>query len=240
MRDWHFFKGCLVLVFISLLSPSLLYGGWILKDGEGTTTFISKGKIKHTEGDETDSYLVIDYNVDRITLVDGSQQIYATGTLAEYCGYMRKITEAFSQMEGAFGDSEENAAEMVEVVAAGQENIAGLKAEKYQVIVDGELYEEVWLTMNSGLMSELGNSASHQQFMECLDAGGDPVESSKAYRELSLKGWELRSISYDFGEKEYNSDTVSIAEENIDDSEFAPPAGFKKLELEEMFMAGTE
>jgi hypothetical protein len=224
---------------VSLLSPPLLYSGWILKDQDGTTTYISHGKIKHVEEDEPNSSLVIDYSGEQVILVDGTRRIYAAGTLEEYCRIMQSMMDAFGQMGQTLGGPDENV-QSVEVIAAGQERVAGMNTDKYQVVVDGELYEEVWLTTEPALIGELGNIKSHKKFTECLDAVGEPVESTKAYRELAEKGWELRSISYDFDEKEYNSDTYMIQREEIDESAFVPPASYKRLDLEELFMAGDE
>ncbi len=234
------FKAFLILLLVSFVLPSPLYAGYVQKDRDGSKSYISDGKIKLVEPGTEGSFLILDYKAEKVTLVDGNRKVYATGAMDAYCQTMATMYEAFSEMESAFGDDEESAPESVKVVAAGKDTIAGMAADKYNVLVDGELYEEIWLASDSGLMNELGNPERIRKFMECLAETDDPVESSKAYQELSVKGWELRSISYEFGEKEYTTNIVEIKKASIPDSEFTAPGNYKKIKFEDFFMPGME
>lgn len=231
-------KAVFVILLVLIFTPSLLWAGWIQKDRDGTQTFISDGKLKIIEPDSEGSYLVINYPANQILLVDGNRKAYAAGAIEAYCEMMKKMLAAFGEMESAFGGETENAPDSVTVVAAGKDNIAGMAADKYKVLVDGELYEEIWLARDAGIMDELGKR--HEQFMDCLSEADDPVENTKAYKDLSTKGWELRNISYEFGEKEYNTNVMEIKKASIPDSEFVAPGGYKKMKFEEFFNSGVE
>ena len=233
------FKIVFAVLLMILVTPYLLQAGYVLTDADGSKTFISKGKMKFAGADAENSYLVVDNAADRIMMVDGTRKFFAAGTVEEYCRMMKQMAKGFEEIGMATDGMEENAQPSVEVIAAGQETIAGIAADKYKVMVDGDLYEELWLTGKSDLTGELGKNWSEEKFLGCLKETEGPVENSKAYSELSKKGWVLRSISH-AGEQETNTDVVALEQKMIPDSEFTAPDGYRKLKFEEFLGSEAE
>lgn len=224
-----------LMFLISLALPSILFAGWIQRDADGTKTFISDGKIKVVEGESPDTWIVLDYKNDQVTMVNSAKNIYASDKIDAYCQLMNAIMQAFNEMGAAFDNDESDDIGDVKVVVDGTDTVAGLPAKKHKVLVDGELYEEIWITTAPDVLKELGDTSRHEKLMECMTEPGDPVETSPAYRKMILKGWELRNISYDYGEKEYMVNVVEFKKAEIPDSEFIAPRSYKRIGFEEFF-----
>ena len=220
------------------LFPSSPYAGWVQKDRDGSKTLISEGKIKTFEDEDSQSWLVLDYAKDRVTLVDGTRKVFATGPIDAYCSAMKSMFQSFETPETGSGEAGDATAGDVKIVSKGEETVAGLRAERYAVMVEGELYEEVWITRASELMKDLGDFGLHEKLMDCAAESDDLVERSDAYRKMARKGYALRSISYEFGEKEYAVDVVELRETPVPAAEFDPPGAFRKLTFTEFFKPG--
>jgi Domain of unknown function (DUF4412) len=127
--------------------------------------------------------------------------------------------------------------------------IAGLEARRYRVTVDGEPYEDHWLTTDASLMRELAYDRLNQamaRFEACVRQGQTPaaqevdVESTKEYRQLGGQGFPLKVVSYESGEPDGQpkEQVASIERQDVPEAEFAPPVGYRKASLAEITVAG--
>jgi uncharacterized membrane protein len=122
------------------------------------------------------------------------------------------------------------------------EAIAGLPTRKYRILADGRLYEELWLTTDPAITQELDPQRASEtlgRMMACmLDAnprgGPSGVEDDPEYRKLYLAGWPIRSVYHGGGGASGRS-TISKAERReVNDTEFAPPVGLRRVSLGEL------
>jgi len=122
------------------------------------------------------------------------------------------------------------------------ETIAGLPTRKYRILADGRLYEELWLTTDPAITRELDPQRASDtlgRMMACmLDAnprGGPPgVEDDPEYRKLYLAGWPLRSVYHGSGGASGRSTILKAERREVNDAEFAPPAGLRRVSLGEL------
>jgi len=122
--------------------------------------------------------------------------------------------------------------------------VAGWSTDKYEIYVDGKLYEEVWLVTDSSLVKDLTkvDFKVFQEFSSCMadqPGGGWDPENSPEYVKLMKKGWEVKSVSHGDVEQ-VSSDTVSLEKKDIPGSEFQVPANYRKVTIKELFSMGAE
>jgi hypothetical protein len=109
-------------------------------------------------------------------------------------------------------------------------------------MADGKPYQELWLTTDAALIKEMGKlyAAVMKKISSCMDAasamgGSTPsVEDSPAYKEIEAAGWEMKSITHSEMGGSSSSEVVKLERKNIPSSEFAPPAGYKKVPLSQV------
>lgn len=130
--------------------------------------------------------------------------------------------------------------------------IAGLPTQKFRVLADGKLYEEHWLANDPALVRELNLERAPDTFgrmFACLFAnakatGGQPtdtIEDTAEYRRLFAQGWPLKVISYQEdeggapGKGKTTTFVGTVERRDFPESEFRPPAGFRKTTFNEAF-----
>ncbi|MGH7357143.1 MAG: hypothetical protein ACRELS_21505 [Candidatus Rokuibacteriota bacterium] len=125
---------------------------------------------------------------------------------------------------------------------AETETIVGLATRKYRILSDGRLYEELWLTTDSAVASEMDPQRASEtvgRMMACmLDAnprgGPSGVEDDPEYRKLYLVGWPLRSVYHGGAGASGRSTILRADRRELSDAEFAPPAGLRRVSLGEL------
>jgi Domain of unknown function (DUF4412) len=123
---------------------------------------------------------------------------------------------------------------------AEQATIAGQAARKYRVLADGKPSLDVWLGTDAGLAQELGLARipeSYGRMAACLDSRptGQVVFESPEYRQLYSQGWPLRIVSHEGGAAQPMVEIVRIERRDFSEAEFAPPAGYRKAPLPQVF-----
>lgn len=239
----------LSIIFILIAVPAL--AGWVQTDSDGSTTFLSDGKIKErTKGEPY--YSVLDAQKGTILYVDTAKKRYAMDTIDNFCKSM------VSEMEKAMQQiPKEQREEMARIMKKGNGKapkvsvtkegdggtVAGYKTTKYRVLADGKLHEELWLSTDAALMKELGGFYTQvmKKFEKCMASvqamGNMPISPSDSpeYKKLDQAGWELKSKTYSFGEA-HTHEILKLERKSIPDSEFAVPAGYKKVPAMQVFM----
>jgi hypothetical protein len=125
--------------------------------------------------------------------------------------------------------------------------IGGQGARKYRVLADGQPSMDVWLGTDPGLAQEVGLARmpeSYGRMAACLDTRptGQVVSSaavfeSPEYRQLYSQGWPLRIVSHGGPAPQTMVEIVRIERRDVPEAEFAPPAGFQKAPLPQVFGA---
>ncbi len=159
----------------------------------------------------------------------------------------RERARAMLRQFGGFGQPTPGAGSskrpQVTVERTGEtETIAGLATRKFRILADGRLYEELWLTTDPAITKEMDPQRASEtlgRMMACMldtNPRGGPagVEDDAEYRKLYLVGWPLRSVYHGGGGASGRS-TISRAERReVNDAEFAPPAGLRRVPLGEL------
>lgn len=123
---------------------------------------------------------------------------------------------------------------------AEQATIAGLPAKKYRVLTDGQPFQDLWLASDAGLLQELqiGKASDAYARMSACQAGSAgpyaAVAESQEYRKLLGEGWPVRIVGYPAGTPQTLTEVVKVERRDVPESEFTPPAGFRKAPLAEV------
>lgn len=126
--------------------------------------------------------------------------------------------------------------------------IAGQPTRKYRVLVDGKLYEEDWLTTDPAFAREfaldkasslMGRVSTCAQTSDPDSAAGKGVDEGKIYQQLYPQGWPLKAIGHAGGKTRTKTQIDKIEKEDVPESEFKPPAGYRKAPLAEVMFPGA-
>lgn len=235
------------------------FGGWIETDRDGSRTVFSDGKIKDEGSDGT--WNVFDTRTGQLTLVDDERKIFTREKIDSFC---RAIKTAADQAMSRMSPEERKMMEQMTGSSAGKQGdakkptvsvsplgtggkVAGFDTEKYQVKVNGKLYEEVWIAPAAPVLKELdlrGLQKYQKDMSGCLQhagplgfPGGTAPEESREYETLLSKGWVMRSVQYDQGAASTTTEVGRLEKRDIPASEFLPPSGYRQVSVDK-FMTG--
>jgi len=242
LRKWSVLMAVAVVFWMVIPADA----GFVMVDQNGETMLISKGRIKNSsEG----IVWILNGISDEMIFIDDEQKTYSHGTTDEYCNSLSAMFEQIMK-----GVPEEQRMMMtkgkkpfgqdVSIVKSGDGGtIAGYKTVKYKVLVNGELFKEIWLTLDSSLMKEYKPLIPLlKKFNSCtnrMEMASSP-ENTPEYQKLWEAGFELKSVKYEGGNPEYETDVVKLEKKTIPESEFKTPLGYKKISFSEMATAQME
>lgn len=245
-RKWSLLMAVAIVAWLVIPADA----GLVMVDQNGDTTLISKGRIKNaSEG----IIWIMDGPRNQMIFIDDDKKMYSSGTPDEYCNSISAMVEQMMKgvpeeqrklIEQMMAKGNDPALQDVSVVKSGDGGtIAGYKTVKYKVLVDGELFKEIWLTPDSSLMQEYKPLIpSLKKFDSCtasMDMEPSP-ENSPEYQKLSAAGFELRSVRYEEGSPEPETDVVQLDKKAIPESEFKVPAGYKQVSFAELLQTQME
>jgi hypothetical protein len=226
-----------------VLHSAAAQNAWRIVDESGEITLISNGRLKQAWGDDA---LIMLGPENKVIFLSSEKEAYAQGTPEQYCLLMKEVQgemiaklpeDQRSMIEGMRGKNEPGKAPKVFVKHQGSGGtVAGLATEKYAIIVEGKLYEEVWLATDPDFLEHFRPLVSiFRGFSQCVSSMSmkDEVESSEEYLDLYAKGIEVRVRRADSAEEEPPETGTKIDRVTVADSEFAIPAGYSKMELRE-------
>lgn len=251
-----------VLVSMFLLLVSQAFAGWVIEEVSGypeeeetrETIYFQKNRIKIVDSEQI---MIFDLEKGMLYFLNPDREIYWSGTPEEFQEAMKEAMklamekmleemapeqrEAYEQfMEGMEEETKEATPEKkikVEVKKTSEKaTVAGYSTQKYQVWVDGELKEELWISTEIDLKDEI-DLKKFAQFIEALSGAGEEesYESSPEYMGLMKQGYPLRSIDYTFGEKGAVREATKVEKRQIPDSEFEVPKSYRKVSIGEMW-----
>lgn len=254
------------LVSIFLLLASQAFAGWVIEEVSGypegekirETIYFQKNKIKMVDSEQI---MIFDLEKGMLYFLNPDREIYWGGTPEEFQKAMKEAMklameqmleemleemapeqrEAYKQfMEEMEEETKEATPEKkvnVEVKKTSEKaTVAGYSAQKYQVWVDGELKEELWISTEINLKDEI-DLKKFVQFIEALSGPGEEefYESSPEYMGLMKQGYPLRSIEYDQEEEQTVTEVAKVEKRQIPDSEFELPKSYRKVSIGEMW-----
>jgi hypothetical protein len=252
----------LLLVFSTLLLASQSFAGWVGEqvttdtEGEKTTeiTYIQNNKMKNV-GPEEITMFDLEKGLFYMISPSPEHKVYWCGTPEQMRKemeetqkkmeeeYLKQMSpeqrEAYKQyQEKMKGETKEAAKEKkikVEVKKTSETTtIAGYPTRKYQVWVNGELKEELWISTKIKLIDEFDLNKL-EKLTEAMSGpeAEESYESSPDYMQLMEIGTPMKTISYHEGGS-WITETKTIEKKQIPNSEFEVPKGYRKLSLFEL------
>ncbi|MDH3216564.1 MAG: DUF4412 domain-containing protein, partial [Candidatus Krumholzibacteria bacterium] len=148
--------------------------------------------------------------------------------------------EMMKQMMGS-----DKAAEVKIVKKGAGDKVSGFKTTRYEVMADGELYEELWLADDKDLMKDckalLKMMAKFSSCMEGISSMGAPSpKASVEYMKIFEQGMIVKSVEHSESPMGNHADVTEIAKKDVPDSAFDLPEGYKAAPLGAMWGMGAE
>lgn len=211
--------------------------------------------------DQPEVVTIVDYGADRFTMINPSKEYFWSGSSDDYVREMTRaraaaMRERIGQMAGQVGKTGKQAeapagdptprvvdpAKLppVSITPAGiKEKIAGHEAEKYDVRVDGQLFEELWiapidmsadLDFDRFMAQQLKNSAAMQgKASDQYNA----VYRDPEYRRLTEKATVVKNITHHIAGS-FTRTATSVEQRDVPDSAFAVPESYRKVRLSDL------
>ncbi|MDX2166401.1 MAG: DUF4412 domain-containing protein [Deltaproteobacteria bacterium] len=228
---------------------------------------ISGNKVRMQQPDVV---TITDYATDRFTLLNPRKQTFWGGPVNDYVSEMsahRK--QVMSDRVAAMGMSEKmknKAAERgdeshkervarkekealeqakqlpVSITSTGQhEKIAGYDTEKFEVKVDGELFQELWLATGLNVSADLDAA----RFLAQQETTGAAMMGKSAkqynalyhdaqYRSMIERGFVLRNIVHHLAGG-YERVATAVKQEDVPASAFEVPESYRRVRLSDLF-----
>lgn len=204
---------------------------------------------------------MFDLNTEMITVMSPVKKVYWTGKVADYKKEIKAAMQ--TAMDEQLKNAREEQKEMIRKMYQGmmesidnpskfageepedydlqiektgeKERVAGRMAHKYTITVNGSIKEEAWLSESEKPHEEFDIGKFYDVFSDFTSQAETHVfyQNNEEYKEFSKKGFPLKSINY-YGGYESISEVTNLERENIDASEFTPPADYRKVNLVEI------
>jgi hypothetical protein len=182
-------------------------------------------------------------------LIDSASKRFAGGKLVELAEILQKV-EGSLDSDAAPGNPVDKKAATeaakplaVEVKDLGAgERLQGYETRRFQVLLDGEVLEELWLAPKIQVASEIDLVAFGAAMQKMLGGGAglsQGYEESEPYRNLRAGGYPLRQVLFFVGEKS-TLEATSVAVKEFPLSDFAVPKGFKKIGYAELLLGEND
>ncbi len=260
-----------VLVFVTLVLATNAFGGWVITmsqtdlDGETSTEilYIQSNKMKVVDPDE--EVVIFDLDKGEMIIINHEKKSYFAGNPGELMGgAMNAMMKAMEeQMKNLPPEQQEmmkqyqqqmrtdaktpTAMKKVKVEikkTSDKGRVAGYPVEKFQVYGDGEHKEDLWVTSKISIKDELDLNKL-AEFMEGIKMPGaeeTAYSSTSKYIRVMEQGFPLKTVKTSMDGEDV-SEASKVEKKRIPGSEFAPPEGYKKVEMEDMMkemMSGRE
>jgi len=204
---------------------------------------------------------IFDLNEETITLMNAANKVYWTGKVDDYKSEVKAAMKIAmdEQMEKASIEQQEMIRKMytgmmenidnpskfvgeepdeynIEIEKSGEKvEIADQLALKYEVIINGFIKEEAWISESVNTNTEFAPEKFYAIFKDfiCQEESMAAYQTNEKYIQFSKKGFPLKSINY-YGGFESISEVISLDKKNIEESNFEIPADFKKVNIVEI------
>ncbi|OQX23342.1 MAG: hypothetical protein BWK80_26500 [Desulfobacteraceae bacterium IS3] len=254
-----------MLAVLFSLSASGVFAGWeFVENTKGDdaqtdtqTSCIQDNKMKFVTPDHI---MLVDVDKNTVTFADPKRKAYWTGTPEEFAAQAQKNMENMDRMiEKQLSQLPANQREKVrqslvqemsrrfqsspskiEVKAAKQsDKIAGHSVEKYEVMMNGQLRQELWIAEDVKVNKDLDIKKYGNMMKSFQSPFGrndqDAALSSPEVMEVISKGWPLRKVDYDEDGYPEREEVVKVENKSLPDTVFALPAGYRQMPMSELF-----
>jgi len=109
--------------------------------------------------------------------------------------------------------------------------VAGHSTQKYQIFVENQLQEEIWLANLPGLGKDLDLAKFAKLSRSFLAPGVRSWETDPKILAVRAKGWPLKSIEYGPGGEKDESLVTGVEKRQIKKFLFDPPKGYRAVTL---------
>lgn len=193
--------------------------------------------------------VIVDLKSDEGWLIERESKRFAGGKLAHLAEILKKV-EGSLDNDALVGDQagRKNGAESAKPLAVvvrdlgAGERLQGYETRHFQVLLDGEVLEELWLAPKIQVASEIDLAAFGTAMQNMLGGGAglsQGYEESETYRKLRAGGYPLRQVLFFVGEKS-TIEVTSVTVKDLPPSDFAVPKGFKKTGYAELLLGGSD
>jgi hypothetical protein len=191
--------------------------------------------------------VIIDIKNGEGWLIDNASKRFAGGKLAELAEILKKVEGTSDSDPGdtpdkkAATESTKPLAVVVKDLGAG-ERLQGHETRRFQVLLDGEVLEELWLAPKIQIASEIDLVAFGAAMKKMLGGGAglsQGYEESETYRNLRAGGYPLRQVLFFVGEKS-TLEVTSVTVKDLPLADFAVPKGFTKIGYAELLLGGSD
>jgi hypothetical protein len=223
--------GCLIsMVILSLFGESAagVVIGQVVRDREGVASkvvlHLSEFQFR-TDRPERGLMTIMDFQKDRLFLIDHRSQSYVEVKLSQW---EKEIAERLKKgMPGV-----QTKRRKISVRKTGETStINGFRTEKVEVLADGELIEEDWVTRDVDLKEvEKVMDRVAQGFSKDLRL--EMKEGREIYEQLKNHGFPIRTKDYTLTYGLGGVDVVEVRKierKELKEEVFAPPAGYKRV-----------
>jgi hypothetical protein len=187
-------------------------------------------------------------------MINENEMTYAKGSTEDFCKAMKSMqddmksqmpAEQQKMMEQMIAEERAKPAPKITIQKSGGESIAGYNTSKYSISVDGELFEEKWISNDVSLKSiiQVMNATVDMTIKTVACSVPDEAflknapEFSKEYLDVERTGIELRSVRYEYGSADTEADIVGIDREDLSSDEFEVPEDYSKTSFKEIIMS---
>jgi hypothetical protein len=234
-----------VVIALVLAATGAAHAGWVHIDADGNESLISKGRMR---GSWDTGASILDANSSKIVIIDDMRRTYASGTVDELCAQIK------SSVESMMGDmpaeqkemvqrmmGHENAPEVKIVDKGAGEKISGFATKRYDVLANGELYEQLWIADDGELVAECKPVMMMlARFGQCMASanpmgGASDPEATPEYAGIFELGVIVRSISAGELEEGIAPEEATIEKRDVPDSTFKVPDGYRAVSFADVF-----
>lgn len=227
------------VVALALAAAGAAQAGWVVTEADGGESLISKGRMR---GSWDTGTTILDANSSKIVVIDDVRRIYASGTVDELCAQIK------SSVETMMGDMPPEQKEMVQkmmgrekapavtIVDKGDgEKVGGFATKRYDVLADGELYEQLWVANDAALVAECKPvMIMLARFSQCIASvnpmgGASDPEATPAYAGIFELGVIVRSLGAGESEEGITPEETTIQKRDVPESTFKVPDGYRAV-----------
>jgi Domain of unknown function (DUF4412) len=249
------FRYIFLIFLFFLISKNTTAQGWIMSESNNNITIIDDGWIKSiSNGEKGEPTFMFNASKNLIFIIDDTNSTFAKGSGIDYCNGIQALQnemnkqipqEQLKMIQDMINQQKTNPIPKVTVSEISGEVIAGYETTKYSINVDGELFEEKWITNDPELVSIVKLYRDTQELMSksiiCSLPKGWPLNSSPEfspeYKKVENSGIELKSVKYEYGNAEVQTDVISLEKEDFPESEFEAPTDYENISFKEILMS---
>lgn len=258
----------LILVLIVIAFPAVCNSGIVMQqvryqkgssERQSGNILIEDNRLRFNDLDSNVSS-IIDIQNDRILLLDHNKRTYVETTVEEYLAtasqMMREMEQDMKEhlsvlppeqqdtlkklMKKNDLESDKSKSSTLDVKnTQAVATIANKQASKYEVYIDGKLYEEIWIGDRSDYSNEVDFSkiSAMMKRFKVVSTGHSTnlIVNDEQYTKLFQKGFPLKTVNYSFNKSVYVEEVTDIKTEEVSEEKFRPEPGYEEVPLDSLF-----